>query len=89
MHYYAIVIVQKNSLNKFEFHINFTDFVGCTAKGETLEVATTNAIKTLNAHIKNLQHNGANSPTPSTLDQIISSKAYSQSNPYCLIGYTP
>jgi predicted RNase H-like HicB family nuclease len=52
------------------YGVSFPDVAGCTSAGATLDEALTNAVDALSGHIRIMEADGDETPSPRTLEEI-------------------
>lgn len=58
-----------------DFGVSFPDFPGCVTAGKTLDGARRMAVEALRLHVSGMLEDGAEIPSPSTLDELAGDRA--------------
>jgi predicted RNase H-like HicB family nuclease len=71
------------------YGVSFPDVPGCTSAGDTLDEALTNAVDALSGHIRLMEADGDDTPSPRTLEEIYADSALKQDSEGAIISAVP
>jgi len=81
-----LAIIHKDP--KSDYGVSFPDFTGCVTAGRSIDEAKEMAHEALALHIKGMAADGEKIPTPSKLDDILSSPDYADAVAILVVGVT-
>lgn len=79
-----IGIIHKD--NESDYGVSFPDFPGCITAGYTIEEAKTMAYEALLFHIEGMLEDGERLPLPSSPDEIVKNKAFTDGIAFLLVS---
>jgi len=71
------------------YGVSFPDVPGCTSAGDTLDEALTNAVDALSGHIRLMEADGDELPSPRTLEDISTDATFTEDMQGAIITAVP